>query len=92
MAATTDPTLTINLTFNPISFSDPNSISFCITRTPLSPTVPLSGNDSDEDRYVLIIDFWHPELTEDEQEALEFIYDARNKFETGNTKWPRTLI
>jgi hypothetical protein len=32
---------------------------------------------------VLIIDFWHPELSNQEQKALEFIYDARNKFETG---------
>lgn len=42
-------------------------------------------NNSDEDRYVLIIDFWHPELSIEERQALEFIYDARNKFETGKT-------
>lgn len=32
---------------------------------------------------MLIIDFWHPELSLPEREALEYIYDARNKFETG---------
>lgn len=41
-------------------------------------------NGSEDDRYVLIIDFWHPELTADERAALEFVYDARNKFETGS--------
>lgn len=40
-------------------------------------------NDSEEDRHVLIIDFWHPETTLEEQQALEFIYDTRNKFEAG---------
>lgn len=38
-------------------------------------------NDTDEDRYVLIIDFWHPELTVIEQESLQYIYDCRNKFD-----------
>jgi hypothetical protein len=28
-------------------------------------------------RHVLIIDFWHPELTEAERAGLEFIYDLR---------------
>ena len=42
-----------------------------------------TANDSNDDRYVLIIDFWHPELTSTEQKALEYIYDCRNKFETG---------
>ena len=42
-----------------------------------------TGNESDEDRHVLIIDFWHPELTEAERSALEFVYDTRNKFESG---------
>jgi Aspartyl/Asparaginyl beta-hydroxylase len=41
-----------------------------------------TGNESDQDRYVLIIDFWHPELSQAERKALEFIYDARNKFES----------
>jgi aspartate beta-hydroxylase len=41
-----------------------------------------TGNDADEDRFVLIIDFWHPELSQDERSALEFIYDARNKFDS----------
>ncbi|CAL1145489.1 unnamed protein product [Cladocopium goreaui] len=36
-------------------------------------------NDSDEDRFVLVIDFWHPDLTIPEREALEWIYDFRNK-------------
>lgn len=44
-------------------------------------------NDSDEDRFVLIIDFWHPDLTEAEREALEFIYDFRTKFEKGIIKY-----
>jgi len=34
-------------------------------------------------RVVLLIDFWHPELTSVEREALQFIYDLRNKFESG---------
>lgn len=34
-------------------------------------------------RHVLIIDFWHPELSEAERAGLEFIYDLRNKFENG---------
>ena len=42
-----------------------------------------TGNETDEDRYVLINDFWHPELSEDEKEALSFIYDARNKYDNG---------
>jgi hypothetical protein len=42
-----------------------------------------TDNNSAEDRYVVIIDFWHPELTEDERTALDFVYDTRNKFETG---------
>mmetsp|Transcript_14000 Transcript_14000/g.20037 ORF Transcript_14000/g.20037 Transcript_14000/m.20037 type:complete len:367 (-) Transcript_14000:87-1187(-) len=43
-----------------------------------------TGNPTDDDRHVLIIDFWHPELTEAEKSALSFVYDLRNKFETGN--------
>ena len=42
-----------------------------------------TGNESEEDRHVLIIDFWHPELTEAERAGLEFIYDLRNRFESG---------
>jgi aspartate beta-hydroxylase len=45
--------------------------------------VHSTGNPTAGDRYVLIIDFWHPELTEAERAGLEFIYDLRNKFETG---------
>lgn len=44
-------------------------------------------NDSDEDRFVLVIDFWHPDLTIPEREALEWIYDFRNKFEQGKIKY-----
>jgi hypothetical protein len=42
-----------------------------------------TGNPSDSDRHVLIIDFWHPELSEAERSSLEFVYDLRNKFESG---------
>jgi len=42
-----------------------------------------TGNPTNNDRYVLIIDFWHPELSESEKTALEFLYDTRNKFESG---------
>ena len=42
-----------------------------------------TGNPSDSERHILIIDFWHPELTEDECSALNFCYDLRNQFETG---------
>lgn len=42
-----------------------------------------TGNPSSEDRHVLIIDFWHPELSEAERSGLEFIYDLRNSFESG---------
>lgn len=45
--------------------------------------VHSTGNPTGEDRYILIIDFWHPELTEAERAGLEFIYDLRNKFESG---------
>lgn len=44
-------------------------------------------NESDEDRFVLIVDFWHPDLTIPEEEALEFIYDFRTKFEQGKIKY-----
>lgn len=52
-----------------------------------------TGNPTDLDRHVLIIDFWHPELTEAERAALEFVYDLRNKFENGNIPFrkPRKL-
>ncbi|CAE8712825.1 unnamed protein product, partial [Polarella glacialis] len=44
-------------------------------------------NDSDEDRFVLIVDFWHPDLSVPEREALEYIYDFRKKFEQGKIKF-----
>lgn len=46
--------------------------------------VHSTGNPTTEERHVLILDFWHPELTEAERAALEFVYDLRNKFESGN--------
>mmetsp|Transcript_969 Transcript_969/g.1694 ORF Transcript_969/g.1694 Transcript_969/m.1694 type:complete len:308 (-) Transcript_969:37-960(-) len=53
-----------------------------------------TGNESEEDRHVLIIDFWHPELTEAERVALEFVYDLRNKFESGQVpvRKPKRLV
>lgn len=33
-------------------------------------------NDSDEMRYILMLRIWHPDLTEDERGALQFIYDC----------------
>ena len=42
-----------------------------------------TGNPSESDRHVLIVDFWHPELTDAERAALDFVYDLRNKFESG---------
>jgi len=42
-----------------------------------------TGNPSLEDRHVLIIDFWHPELSDAERAGLEFIYSLRNDFESG---------
>ncbi|KAI2491829.1 peptide-aspartate beta-dioxygenase [Fragilaria crotonensis] len=52
-----------------------------------------TGNPGNSERLVLIIDFWHPELTEAERAALEFVYDLRNKFENGNIPFrkPRSL-
>mmetsp|Transcript_18130 Transcript_18130/g.41305 ORF Transcript_18130/g.41305 Transcript_18130/m.41305 type:complete len:268 (+) Transcript_18130:248-1051(+) len=49
-----------------------------------------TGNPSDSERHVLIIDFWHPELTAPERAGLEFIYDLRNKFETGKVPVRKT--
>ncbi|KAL7542757.1 hypothetical protein ACHAXR_012825 [Thalassiosira sp. AJA248-18] len=42
-----------------------------------------TGNPTEEDRHVLIIDFWHPDLSAAECAGLEYIYDLRNKFESG---------
>ena len=53
-----------------------------------------TGNPSaSEDRHVLIIDYWHPDLSEAESSALEFIYDLRNEFESGRVPFrkPRSL-
>ena len=46
-----------------------------------------TGNPSDKDRHVLIIDFWHPELSEAERAGLEFIYNLRNEFESGRVPY-----
>ena len=53
-----------------------------------------TGNPTDSDRHVLIIDFWHPELSEAERKALTFIYDLRNKFERGDVPFrkPRKVV
>jgi aspartyl/asparaginyl beta-hydroxylase (cupin superfamily) len=45
--------------------------------------VHSTGNPSDSDRHVLILDYWHPELTDPERNALDFIYSLRNKYESG---------
>ena len=52
-----------------------------------------TGNPSESDRNVLILDFWHPELSEAERAALEFVYSLRNKFDTGAVppRRPRSL-
>jgi len=53
-----------------------------------------TGNPTEADRHVLIIDFWHPELTVAERAALEFVYDLRNKFESGQVaiRKPKRLM
>ena len=45
-----------------------------------------TDNPTDQERFVLILDFWHPELTATERDALAFVYDARNKFESGRAQ------
>jgi hypothetical protein len=52
-----------------------------------------TGNPGDAERHVLIIDFWHPGLTEAERAGLELVYDLRNKFESGQVpvRKPRAL-
>jgi len=52
-----------------------------------------TSNPTDSERNVLIIDFWHPELTKAERKGLEFVYDLRNKFEKGQVPFrrPRSL-
>lgn len=53
-----------------------------------------TGNPSSEDRHVLIIDYWHPELSDAERAGLEYIYDLRNKFESGEVPYrqPRKTV
>lgn len=55
--------------------------------------VHSTGNPTDAERVVLILDFWHPELTEAERAGLEFVYDLRNQFESGKVpvRKPRSL-
>lgn len=48
--------------------------------------VHSTANQGEDDRFVLIIDFWHPELSAAERDALTFIYDCRNKFESGRAR------
>jgi len=48
-----------------------------------------TGNPTDQERHVLIIDYWHPELSEAERAALQFVYDLRNKFESGMVPFRR---
>lgn len=52
-----------------------------------------TGNPTESDRHVLILDYWHPELSEAERAGLEFIYDLRNQFESGAVpvRKPRSL-
>ena len=38
-------------------------------------------NATEEPRYVLIIDFWHPGLEDGERDALQTVYDVRNRFD-----------
>jgi hypothetical protein len=40
-------------------------------------------NAGTSSRYVLIFDFFHPDLTLAEREALAFIYELRNRYESG---------
>ena len=52
-----------------------------------------TGNPTESDRHVLIIDFWHPDLSEAERAALVAVYELRNKFETGQVPFrkPRSI-
>lgn len=52
-----------------------------------------TSNPSNYDRHVLIIDYWHPELSDAERAALDFVYDLRNKFESGDVpvRKPKSL-
>ena len=52
-----------------------------------------TSNPTDQERHVLILDHWHPELTQAERAGLEFIYNLRNKYESGlvPVRKPRAL-
>jgi len=41
-------------------------------------------NEADTDRYVLLIRFWHPDLTEDEVNAFQFIFDFLDQAALGD--------
>lgn len=49
-------------------------------------THSTENRNADKARFVLIVDFWHPDLSQTERDALAWIYDARNKFESGRAK------
>lgn len=51
-----------------------------------------TGNPTKSDRFVLIVDFWHPDLNEAEIAALTYIYDLRNKFETGKVPFRKPRV
>ena len=51
-----------------------------------------TGNPTKSDRFVLIVDFWHPDLNEAEIAALTYIYDLRNKFETGKIPFRKPKV
>jgi hypothetical protein len=42
-----------------------------------------TGNDSDEDRLVLLLRFWHPEVTSAEREALQLIFTCLDVADLG---------
>ena len=35
-----------------------------------------TANDTEGDRYVLIVRFWHPEVTQMEKLAMQFVFDS----------------
>jgi aspartate beta-hydroxylase len=39
-------------------------------------------NAGSSDRHVLIVDFWHPGLSEAEKQALKFVYELRYKYDS----------
>jgi len=43
-------------------------------------------NDSDGDRVVLLVDFWHPDVTEVEREFLRRVYEMKREFRERDSK------